>query len=98
MGIFGAVRLAANPTTFVTGVRLRLMQPNTPQDDKFNYSAKQKVMDHYVALSDRSTGPQSTGMSDVTHLIWPEAAFPFFLTHEPTRWRKSPICFRRARC
>ena len=59
------------------------MQPNTPQDDKFNYSAKQKVMDHYVALSDRSTGPQSTGMGDVTHLIWPEAAFPFFLTHEP---------------
>jgi apolipoprotein N-acyltransferase len=40
-------------------------------------------MDHYVALSDRSTGPQSTGVSDVTHLIWPEAAFPFFLTHEP---------------
>jgi apolipoprotein N-acyltransferase len=58
------------------------MQPNTPQDDKFNYSAKQKVMEHYVSLSDRSTGPQSTGMSNVTHLIWPEAAFPFFLTHE----------------
>ncbi len=83
LGIFGAVRLAGNPTTFVTGVHLRLMQPNTPQDDKFNYSAKQKVMDHYVTLSERSTGPQSTGMSDVTHLIWPEAAFPFFLTHEP---------------
>jgi apolipoprotein N-acyltransferase len=82
LGIFGAVRLAANPTSFVTGVHLRLMQPNTTQDDKFNYSAKQKVMDHYVKLSDRATGPQSTGMGDVTHLIWPEAAFPFFLTHE----------------
>jgi apolipoprotein N-acyltransferase len=59
------------------------MQPNIPQDDKFNYSAKQKVMNHYLALSDRATGPESSGMSDVTHLIWPEAAFPFFLTHEP---------------
>jgi apolipoprotein N-acyltransferase len=82
LGIFGAIRLAGNPTNFVAGVHLRLMQPNTPQDDKFNYSAKQKVMDHYVTLSDRSTGPQSTGMKDVTHLIWPEAAFPFFLTQE----------------
>jgi apolipoprotein N-acyltransferase len=33
-------------------------------------------------LSDRSTGPQSTGVRDVTHLIWPESAFPFFLTRE----------------
>jgi apolipoprotein N-acyltransferase len=82
LGIFGALRLAANPTGFVEGVHLRLMQPNTPQDDKFNYSAKEKVMQHYITLSDRSTGPQSTGMADVTHLIWPEAAFPFFLTHE----------------
>jgi apolipoprotein N-acyltransferase len=82
LGVFGAIRLAENPTSFVAGVHLRLMQPNTQQDDKFNYSAKQKVMNHYVALSDRSTGPQSTGMSDVTHLIWPEAAFPFFLTQE----------------
>ena len=40
-------------------------------------------MNRYLALSDRSTGPQSTGVRDVTHLIWPESAFPFFLTREP---------------
>ena len=82
MGIYGAIRLAATPTSFVTGVRLRVMQPNVPQDDKFNYSNKQQVIDRYVALSDRATGPQSTGIRDVTHLIWPESAFPFFLTRE----------------
>src|SRR5262249_11792729 len=54
LGVSGAQRLAQNPTSFVTGVKLRIMQPNTPQDDKFNYSAKQKVMDHYVGLSDRA--------------------------------------------
>jgi apolipoprotein N-acyltransferase len=58
------------------------MQPNLPQDEKFNYSSKQEVMRRYLSLSDRSTGPQSTGMRDVTHLIWPESAFPFFLTRE----------------
>jgi apolipoprotein N-acyltransferase len=82
LAAYGAIRLSNHPTEFVSGVKLRLMQPNTPQDDKFNYSAKQKVMTHYVSLSDRATGPQSTGMGDVTHLIWPEAAFPFFLTRE----------------
>ena len=39
-------------------------------------------MDRYTALSDRASGPNATGLSDVTHLIWPESAFPFFLTRE----------------
>jgi len=80
---YGAARLNRNPTAYVDGVRLRIMQPNLQQDDKFNYSAKQRVMAHYLELSDRSTGQQSTGIKDATHLIWPESAFPFLLTREP---------------
>jgi apolipoprotein N-acyltransferase len=79
---YGTWRLARTPTQFVDNVRLRIMQPNLPQDGKFNYSSKQQVMSRYLSLSDRSTGPESTGMRDVTHLIWPESAFPFFLTRE----------------
>jgi apolipoprotein N-acyltransferase len=59
------------------------MQPNLQQDEKFNYSQKTSVIERYLALSDRATGPQATGVRDVTHLIWPESAFPFFLTREP---------------
>src|SRR5204862_7392575 len=80
---YGAQRLSRTPTTFVDNVRLRIMQPNLQQDDKFNYGAKQRVMNQYLDLSDRSTGPQSSGVRDVTHLIWPESAFPFLLTREP---------------
>ena len=83
MAIYGTVRLAATPTAFVDGVRLRIMQPNLQQDEKFNYSAKQQIMQRYVALSDRATGPGSSGVRDATMLIWPESAFPFFLTREP---------------
>jgi apolipoprotein N-acyltransferase len=83
LAAYGALRISQTPTQFVDGVRLRIMQPNLPQDEKFNYGAKQQVMSRYLALSDRSTGPQSTGVRDVTHLIWPESAFPFFLTREP---------------
>src|SRR3954449_13114675 len=82
MGIFGGVRLSLQPTALVAKVKLRIMQPNLQQDVKFNYSAKAEVMQKYLALSDRASGPQSTGVRDASILIWPESAFPFFLTHE----------------
>ena len=82
LATYGAIRLNRTPTGYVDGVRLRIMQPNLQQDEKFNYAQKQQVMSRYVALSDRASGPQSTGVRDVTHLIWPESAFPFFLTRE----------------
>jgi apolipoprotein N-acyltransferase len=80
---YGAARLATHPTGTVKGVKLRIMQPNLQQDVKFNYAAKDQVMARYLRLSDRATGPQSNGVRDATHLIWPESAFPFFLTREP---------------
>jgi apolipoprotein N-acyltransferase len=83
MGAYGAIRLSLNPTEFVDKVKLRIMQPDLQQDVKFNYAAKASVMQRYLSLSDRSTGPQSTGVRDATILIWPESAFPFFLAREP---------------
>jgi apolipoprotein N-acyltransferase len=82
MGVYGAIRLANEPTQFVDKVKLRLMQPNLQQDVKFNYAARQMVMEKYLSLSDRATGPQSSGVRDATILIWPESAFPFFLARE----------------
>lgn len=82
MAGYGAFRLSREPTRLVDGVRLRIMQPNLPQDAKFNYGARAEVMRKYLALSDRATGPQSAGLRDATVLIWPESAFPFFLARE----------------
>jgi apolipoprotein N-acyltransferase len=82
MGIFGGIRLKLQPTTMVGKVKLRIMQPNLQQDVRFNYSAKAEVMQKYLSLSDRASGPQSTGVRDANILIWPESAFPFFLTRE----------------
>src|SRR4030095_4185943 len=81
MGVYGAVRLSLQPTV-MTKVKLRIMQPNLQQDVKFNYAAKAEVMQKYLTLSDRASGPQSTGVRDANILIWPESAFPFFLTRE----------------
>jgi apolipoprotein N-acyltransferase len=82
MAAYGAMRLNALPTTFVADVRLRILQPNLQQDQKFNYGARHEVMRRYLEMSDRATGPESSGVRDATHLIWPESAFPFFLTRE----------------
>jgi apolipoprotein N-acyltransferase len=39
-------------------------------------------MQKYLTLSDRASGPGSSGVRDASILIWPESAFPFFLTRE----------------
>ena len=83
LAVYGEARLATTPTAFVDDVRLRIMQPNLPQDAKFNYAARQQVMDRYLSLSAQASGAQGRGLEGVTHLIWPESAFPFLLTREP---------------
>ncbi|HEX2216768.1 MAG TPA: apolipoprotein N-acyltransferase [Xanthobacteraceae bacterium] len=83
LATYGAVRLAATPTAFVEDVKLRIMQPNLPQDTKFNYAAKQQVMARYLRLSNQTVGPGRQSLQEVTHLVWPESAFPFLLAREP---------------
>jgi len=83
MAAFGALRLSGGETPTVPGVKLRIMQPNLSQDAKFRPSNGAEILQAYLALSDRSTSPETTGLADVTHLIWPESAFPFLLHREP---------------
>jgi apolipoprotein N-acyltransferase len=80
---YGVLRLAANDTEYVEGVKLRLMQPNLPQDAKFRPENGPEILRRYLELSDRATSPARTGVADVTHLIWPESAFPYVLSREP---------------
>jgi apolipoprotein N-acyltransferase len=83
LALFGAVRLGlgADPG-YLPGVKLRIMQPNLSQDAKFRPEYRDAILDRYLGLSDRATSPQSTGLVDVTHLIWPESAFPFILARD----------------
>ena len=98
MAIYGAVRLAAHPTAFVDGVRLRIMQPNLQQDEKFNYAAKQQVMQQLPGAVRPRHRPAVDRRARRDHLIWPESAFPFFLTREPDALAQIAACCRKARC
>jgi apolipoprotein N-acyltransferase len=83
MGAFGLWRLPVAPSPLVPDVRLRILQPNLPQDAKFRPEAGEAILSRYLALSDRATGPRTLGLQDVSHLIWPESAFPFLLARAP---------------
>ncbi len=75
--------MPSEPVAAVNGAKLRLMQPNLPQDAKFSPRNSEMILARYLALSDRATGPRTLGVQDVTHLIWPESAFPFLLGRTP---------------
>lgn len=79
----GGVRAGIDRIEMVPDVRLRLVQPNMSQREKIAQTSGMAVLKRLLALSDRSTGPKSTGMVDATHVIWPESPFPFLLTSDP---------------
>ena len=83
LAAFGAWRVSPPPAATLANVKLRIMQPNMPQDATFRASNKEAILRRYLALSDRATSPSSSGIADVTHLIWPESAFPFLLARDP---------------
>jgi apolipoprotein N-acyltransferase len=83
LAAFGAWRLAAGPLGMVAGTRLRIMQPNLAPDQKFIPANREEIVSHYLALSDKATSPERNSVADITHLFWPESAFPFILTRDP---------------
>ena len=83
IAILGAYRLASPASATLPGVKLRLIQPNVGQDDaSFSPETKDAILRRYFDLSERATGPDRSGVRDVTHLIWPESAFPFILSRD----------------
>ena len=66
----GAARLYTTTDATVAGVRLRIVQPDTPQPEK---SAQELRERNWKRLIDLSNAPAAT---QPTHIIWPEAAPP----------------------
>ena len=69
--IFGALRLANEPTVNLPNILVRLVQPDVPQNQKY---VRRLVARNWQRLLDLSSLP-----GPVTHIVWPEAAPPFLL-------------------
>lgn len=78
LALSGADRVGpADPV--VSGVRLRLVQPNLQQDAKFRPENREDIVDRYIELSER---PADAGEKAPTHIVWPESAFPFLIQRD----------------
>jgi len=77
VGGAGGLRLAAEPTTVVDGVRLRLVQPAVSQLTKWDERAREANLRQTILLS------RETGFDRVTAVIWPETGAPFYLDLDP---------------
>jgi apolipoprotein N-acyltransferase len=73
----GEARLAFATNAAVPGVRLRIVQPDTPQTEKY--------VDPYIVRNWRRLVYLSLlpAKQPITHILWPEAAPPFLLQREP---------------
>lgn len=77
LGIGGEVRLALVDPGDVPGVRLRLVQPDVPQPEKFLPRFRARNWERLIDLS------RAPAQAAATHIIWPEAAPPFLVTRVP---------------
>ncbi len=73
----GETRLNFATNDDVPGVRLRIVQPDTPQSEKY---VDRYIVRNWRRLVDLSLLPAK---QPITHILWPEAAPPLLLQREP---------------
>jgi apolipoprotein N-acyltransferase len=83
LALYGGLRLGTSSTAFDPRVTVRVVQPEIPQDIKSKDSARDTIMDAYIALTDEARGPDRRGFADASLVVWPESAFPFLLSRTP---------------
>ena len=77
---YGVYRIASTPIGDVSGVRLRLVQPDIPQAEKY---VRRLMGRNWEILFRLSTQPPATGQALPTHIVWPEAATGFPVARSP---------------
>jgi len=72
----GAARLWTAEAGLVEDVKLRIVQPNIPQSQKWLTENRNTIVGQYLRLSESAP-------DEYTHLIWPESALPYIVEREP---------------
>ncbi|MEM6713233.1 MAG: apolipoprotein N-acyltransferase [Pseudomonadota bacterium] len=80
---YGAARLNLATHEVVEGVQLRIVQPNIPQDEKWDPDLRDRNFARLLELTSQRTGQGQLGALGATHIIWPESAFPFLINQRP---------------
>jgi apolipoprotein N-acyltransferase len=83
MLVFGAWRLAGPERSDEGQARLRLVQPNIPQAEKWLGENRQRIFRTFLDLSRRDPSGREVGFEGITHVIWPESSLPFLMLQSP---------------
>lgn len=79
--MFGHIRLGQaipdNPE-----VRLRIIQPNIDQSDKWRSENADTIFSKLLSLSAARSEVAPNGLKDVTYLLWPESSVPFLMDEQ----------------
>lgn len=76
---YGLYRLSGAVDADVPGVRLRIVQPNIGQNEKWREDNARPIFDALLSLSSEATPESPDGIAGRTHVIWPESAVPFLI-------------------
>lgn len=80
---FGIVRLAAAPEVTVGDVRVRIVQPAVPQNEKWLEENADAIYGLQLDLSATGGGPGRHRIEAFDLVIWPESALPFYFEERP---------------
>ncbi len=78
MFLYGSVQLL-QPTIYHEDIKLKIVQANITQEDKWD---PDKKTDNFIKYLNMSRSRPEEG---ITHVIWPETAVVYFLDSEPSR-------------
>lgn len=80
--MWGGWRSMAHPIFFDSQAKLRVVQAGIEQDHKWDPALREYIMSSYLDLT------MSEGYKEITHVLWPETATPYFLNdNEDVRLR-----------
>jgi apolipoprotein N-acyltransferase len=80
---FGNHRLGSVEVLPRTDMKVRLVQPMITAHADWTLMEPAQVIDRLIGLSESRLTPDDPGLQGITHLVWPESVFPFFLTQYP---------------
>lgn len=80
---YGNWRLSNTQLTARTDMKVRMVQPMVLGHADWAATDPDAVIDQLISLSETRLTPADPGLAGITHLVWPESVFPFFLTNYP---------------
>ncbi len=80
---YGHYRLQTTVIGLRPDVKLRLVQPMVLEQADWSTANPADIISKLIDLSETKTGPDDPGLADISQVIWPESALPFFLSDYP---------------